>query len=227
MLYIAHLMAKRLDEFPDEAPRSNRKYPWSQWTDGSVWEIRRGDDYDVATENMRVNLHMKADALARKVRTRKVSDDAGEGLIFQFLESEDMEAMRMEIERDPAAANAALKELYADATEIYERARAEVMIDRKDGRRQRYAPTRFKQQIDKGHEEGMLVPTVARIVRRPTLGFGHLEAAGRPDLMLETLVLDAEKPYHRLFSPATIEVARQRMRDYESRAPAQDSGEAG
>ena len=29
--------------------------------DGSPWEIQRGEDYDVATENMRVNLHMRAD----------------------------------------------------------------------------------------------------------------------------------------------------------------------
>jgi hypothetical protein len=38
---------------------------------------------------MRINLHMKADSLRRKVRTHKVRDQRGEGLIFQFLESED------------------------------------------------------------------------------------------------------------------------------------------
>lgn len=42
-------------------------------------------DYDVATENMRVNLHMKVDSLFRKVRTRKFDDHRGEGLVFQFL----------------------------------------------------------------------------------------------------------------------------------------------
>jgi hypothetical protein len=57
-------MAKRLDSFPDGA---SRRYPWTEWTDGGVWEIRRGEDYDAATENMRVNLHMKADALTMKV----------------------------------------------------------------------------------------------------------------------------------------------------------------
>jgi hypothetical protein len=34
-------------------------------------------------------------------------------------------------------------------------------------------------QIDKGREEGMIVPTIARIVRKPTTGFGHLQEAGR------------------------------------------------
>jgi len=32
--------------------------------------------------------------------------------------------------------------------------------------------------------------------------------------MVETLILDATKPYHRFFSPTTIEVARRRMDDY-------------
>ena len=61
----------------------------------------------------------------------------------------------------------------------------------------------------------MLVPAVAQILRRPTLGFGHLAAAGRPDLMLETLVLDASKPYHAFFTARTIQLARERMDDYE------------
>jgi hypothetical protein len=174
-------------------------------------------DYDVATENMRVNLHVKADALARKVRTTKTSDEGGEGLVFQFLPSEDMEVVDMEMTRDPERTQEALELLYEDASEIYERARAEVTIERKDGRQQKYAANRFKQQIDKGHEEGMLVPAVARIVRRPTLGFGHLENAKRPDLMLETLVLDADKPYHQLFSSETVRVARERMDDYRDR----------
>src|SRR5580700_4272912 len=79
-------MGRRLAAFPGETSRGLRRYPWGEWTDGSTWEIRRGDDYDVATENMRVNLHMKADSLYTKVRTRKFADDRGEGLIFQFFE---------------------------------------------------------------------------------------------------------------------------------------------
>lgn len=212
-------MAKQLNEFPadDKAPQTKRRYPWHQWTNGGAWEIRQGEDYDVATENMRVNLHIKADSLGRKVRTKKISDDHGEGLIFQFLESEEMELVRMSSEHNQQQTDAALDQLYEDAVEIYDRAREEVTIPRKDGSRQRYAPNRFKQQIDKGHEEGMIVPTVARIVRRPTLGFGHLENAERPDLMVETLVIDAEKPYHRLFSPQTVQIAKERMDDYRER----------
>ena len=111
----------------------------------------------------------------------------------------------------------ALRQLYNDALEIYERARAEVMIERSDGTWQHYAPVRYKQEIDRGHADGTLVPTIARILRRPTSGFNHLEAAGRPDLMLETLVLDETKPYHHLFSTPTVDLARTRMAGYAKR----------
>jgi hypothetical protein len=203
-------MAKRLKAFPDGVAAGARRYPWAEWTDGGVWEIRRGDDYDVVTENMRVNLHMKADSLGRKVRTTKI--ERGSGLVFQFLDSEEMEIVEAKREDSPKETEDALDRLYEDASEIYERARTEVTIERKDGRRQKYAPIRFKRQIDAGRAEGMLVPTVARIVRKPTLGFGHLERAGRPDLMLETLVADRKKPYHSLFSAATVAAAEERLR---------------
>jgi hypothetical protein len=207
-----HPMAKRLNHFPDDqAPQSQRRYPWPEWTDGSTWEIRQGVDYDVATENMRVNLHVKADSLGTKVRTKKISDTDGEGLVFQFLPSEEKELVRMSSETNPEETEAALNQLYEDALEIYDRAREEVTIPRKDGTRQKYAANRFKQQIDKGRAEGMIVPTIARIVRKPTLGFGHLENAGRRDLMVENLVIDRGKPYHRLFSEQTVRAAKKRM----------------
>lgn len=112
-----------------------------------------------------------------------------------------------------ASAEAAIQALYDDCIDIYERAR-EVMIPRSDGTEQRYAPTRFKQQIDRGFRDGTLVPAVASIVRDTTKGFGHLEAAERPDLMAETLVIDRTRPYHRLFSPGTVAAAQARMEEY-------------
>ena len=59
-----------------------------------------------------------------------------------------------------------------------------------------------------------LVPTIARIVRKKTLGFGHLVTAEREDLLLETLILDERKPYHRFFTAKTLDAARDRMREY-------------
>src|SRR3712207_4844975 len=77
-------MAQKVSGFLERASGPARRYDWPSWTDGSVWEIRRGEDYDVATENMRVNLHMKATQVGRKVRTQIVRDERGEGLRFQF-----------------------------------------------------------------------------------------------------------------------------------------------
>ena len=39
-------MATRLDTFPGDDARPPRRYPWNEWTDGSTWQIRRGEDYD-------------------------------------------------------------------------------------------------------------------------------------------------------------------------------------
>lgn len=114
----------------------------------------------------------------------------------------------------PTEADDLIELLYADAVDIYERARREVMIPRRDGTMQRYAPTRYKQQIDRAYADGTLVPAIARIVREPTIGFGHLGDAGRPDLMVETLVTDTGRPYHRLFSAETVRRARDRLSDY-------------
>jgi hypothetical protein len=115
------------------------------------------------------------------------------------------------------SARDALEQLYEDAIEIYERARAEVTIPRRDGTRQKYAAVRYKQQIERAYENNELVPAIARTIKQVTTGFSHLEAAGRPDLMLETLVLDRTKPSHRLFDPKTVRIAQQRMLEYAAR----------
>jgi hypothetical protein len=209
-------MGRRLDAFPGQPSRGQRRYPWGEWADGSTWEIRRGEDYDVATENMRVNLHMKADSLSAKVRTHKFDDDRGEGLIFQFFELEEAEESSVTAEA-PDDADATTELLYQDALDIYERARREVTIPRKDGRRQKYAANRYKQQIDRAYAEHRLVAAIVQIVSRRTEGFGHLEEAERPDLMVETLVLNDSKPYHQLFPTTTVQAARERMAQYAAR----------
>jgi hypothetical protein len=212
-------MAKKLEAFPGEGTGEPRRYPWQEWTDGGVWEIRADEDYDVDTENMRVSLHIKADALGIKVRTTKVRDDQGEGLAFQFFDPDAKEASELLAAASQSEVDTAIDQLYADAMEIYERARAEVMIPRSDGSWQKYAAVRYMQQIERGYEDGLLVPTIAKIIKRPTTGFHHLRAANRPDLMLETLVLDTTKTYHRFFTRNTVETARRRMTEFGYLAP--------
>src|SRR4051794_32712026 len=108
---------------------------------------------------------------------------------------------------------AALDLLWEDLMSLYHEAQA-VTIVGKDGIERPYRPTRYLNEIRKGREENALVPTVARIMRRPTHGLGILADAGRLDLMVETrVVLDESKPYHFLFSEKTVELARQRLRE--------------
>jgi hypothetical protein len=207
------MMATRLEGFPDDDSRGpQRKYPWDEWSDGGTWEIRQNEDYDVPTENMRVNLHMKASSQARKVKTKRFTDERGEGLIFQFFDPQDAGSGS-----DNADSDGSAELLYRDALDIYETARREVTIPRRDGTRQKYAAVRYKQQIERAYRRGELVSAITRIISRRTEGFGHLEEANRPDLMVETLVLDASKPYHRLFSSATVDTARTRMAEYAAR----------
>lgn len=207
-------MARRLESFPSEGAKVSRRYPWEEWTDGGVWEIRQGEDYDVPTENMRVNLHMKADTKAVKVRTKKIRDARDEGLVFQFYDPDEKEATELLAMANDDDLSTAMDQLYADAMNIYERAREEVTIPRSDGSRQKYAAVRYKQQIERARVNDELVPAVARLIKKRTTGFDHLEAAGRPHLMLENLVLDSRKPYHRFFTTATKETARKRMEPY-------------
>ena len=150
------------------------------------------------------------------MRTRKFEDDdQGEGLIFQFFDLEPSAAAAGHSD----GTDAVTELLYRDALVIYERARREVTIERKDGRRQKYAANRYKQQIDTAQADHRLVSAIGRIVSRRTQGFGHLEDAERPDLMVETLVLDASKPYHQLFPATTVQAARERMAQYRGRHP--------
>jgi HKD family nuclease len=105
--------------------------------------------------------------------------------------------------------------LYADLLAIYEAAKAEVTITNDDGSERPYVATRFKQAIDRGRREGTLVPVVSRIVNGPTEGFGRLAEAGRRDLMVETLVIDPNKIYHRLFIGRTKELAQANLDLYD------------
>ena len=67
-------MATELSTFPKRRPPGQR-YPWDEWTNGRPWQIMRGEDYDISTENMRTNLHMRASSIGRTVKTQKITDD--------------------------------------------------------------------------------------------------------------------------------------------------------
>lgn len=62
-----------------------------------------------------LNLHLKADALGRKVRTKKITDQDGEGLAFQFIPPEEEELVAMSRNDNPNGTDDALEQPYLDA----------------------------------------------------------------------------------------------------------------
>lgn len=81
-------MARRLKAFPEVRGGRRAKYPWDEWTDGSIWELKRGQDFEVPRYAMQTMLHTKARQLGLKVRTRSYESEKGdEILVFQFLSS--------------------------------------------------------------------------------------------------------------------------------------------
>jgi hypothetical protein len=115
----------------------------------------------------------------------------------------------------------AVDALYTDLLDFYERTKAEVRIPGPSGGTRPYVASYFKRAIDQSRGNAGPVPVVARMVKGKTEGYGHLAKAGRPDLMVESLVIDSTKSYHRLFPRETVAHAQRNLDDYTaSREPA-------
>lgn len=77
-------MAKRLKSIPDATPSGRRPtYPWDQWTDGGVWAITQGEDFNRQVQPMRAYLYKRAELLGLTVITRVTREDPTT-IIFQF-----------------------------------------------------------------------------------------------------------------------------------------------
>ncbi|MGN6189482.1 MAG: hypothetical protein ACTHOE_11315 [Conexibacter sp.] len=113
-----------------------------------------------------------------------------------------------------ADAEVAVEALYHDLVALYERTKEEVEIVASDGSTRPYVASYFKRAIDQSRGDGSPVAVVARMVKSPTEGFHHLAAARRPDLMVESLVIDRSKPYHHLFLPNTVAAAQANLNRY-------------
>jgi hypothetical protein len=72
------MMADVLKEFTNSVP----PYPWDDWTNGSVWRVHQGDDFQCSPRSFRTYLFAKAKALGMKVTTAIVSSPVG--VEFQF-----------------------------------------------------------------------------------------------------------------------------------------------
>ncbi len=63
-------MAQKIANPPARVHVRTEKYPWDEWFDGDWWELFHGDDYEVATDNMRAGAHTAAKRRGGKVSTR-------------------------------------------------------------------------------------------------------------------------------------------------------------
>ena len=80
-------VAERIDSLPP-ARASRRIYPWNRWTDGTVWRIRQGEDFEVSPESMASMIRVRAKTTGLTVATR-VHDDV---VTFQFFGPEEKAA---------------------------------------------------------------------------------------------------------------------------------------
>ena len=122
-----------------------------------------------------------------------------------------------------ADAGLAVEALYGDLVDFYERTKREVEIPAPAGGVRRYVASYFKRAIDDSQGTTGPVPVVAHMVKKPTDGYDHLAAANRPDLMVETLVVDTSKSYHRLFLRETVAHARANLDAYHASQAGSDS----
>ncbi len=72
-------MAERLDDFPFKSWTG--KFPWDEWLDGSIWRLKRGEDFDITPAGFRAGMQYNANKRGGKVRTRR----EGENFVIQFI----------------------------------------------------------------------------------------------------------------------------------------------
>jgi hypothetical protein len=76
-------MARRLDSFPSATPP---RYPWGEWLNGEVWELRQGEDFRAKASTLRANAQLQAKKRGGRVHTRyfQVEGSIPERVILQF-----------------------------------------------------------------------------------------------------------------------------------------------
>lgn len=53
-------MAEPLEHYEFKRPGRKAKYPWAQWANGSIWQLRRGEDYICTVGNLEGLFHREA-----------------------------------------------------------------------------------------------------------------------------------------------------------------------
>lgn len=194
------MAAQRLGAFEFQSAKPARRYDWPAWTDGSVWQIEQGEDYDVSTENMRVNLHTKAKQIGAKVRTTVFREGDVEGLRFQFYEPPT-------VVPDPEDEGEPEEE---EGVDPEKRWHAEMVGIHADAKAIGYNASRFIRMVN---EHGGLAAAKQLInADQPSDGFTELWERQRLDIAVEARAL---KPgFRELFTDAELAKCRKRLADY-------------
>lgn len=66
-------MARKVKDMP--ARNAKDRYNYADWFDGNIWELTKGEDFDITVEGMRSSLHNAARRKGVMVTTR-VRDDS-------------------------------------------------------------------------------------------------------------------------------------------------------
>jgi hypothetical protein len=69
-----------------EMPAKRRVHPWEEWTDGSVWLIKRHEDFPGKVESLRVRLYSKARELGKALDI--LVDKKAETITFRFYDAD-------------------------------------------------------------------------------------------------------------------------------------------
>lgn len=80
-------MGERIGDFDFKYTRGRKnKYPWHEWTDGSVWRITQGVDFTCSLQTMSQSLYHRAVRFPFTVQVHKESETS---LIFRFTPKEE------------------------------------------------------------------------------------------------------------------------------------------
>jgi hypothetical protein len=53
-------VATRLTGYTFHGKGHPTKYPWQQWANGEVWEVKRGEDFDISPSNFAQRVYQQA-----------------------------------------------------------------------------------------------------------------------------------------------------------------------
>jgi hypothetical protein len=111
---------------------------------------------------------------------------------------------------NPESREADKQALLDDLWGIYDRTRA-AKLRKPDG--SIYTPSGLRLELEGKRGEAEPVKIACRLCRGETDGFEEMIKAGHPELTVESLVVDAQKPYYSLFPADIRRASEERLRE--------------